>query len=46
VETLSRQEAIDKGLLLTVGEEVDKAYYEEIRKQLLLPELTRLRVRI
>jgi phosphoglucomutase len=41
VPTLSRQEALESGLLSIVGEEIDKAYYEQIKKQLLLPELTK-----
>ncbi|HHV64643.1 MAG TPA: phospho-sugar mutase [Peptococcaceae bacterium] len=39
VETLSREEAIDKGLLTYVGEDVDQAYYAQIKKQLLFPQL-------
>lgn len=31
--TLTKEEAIEKGLLVIIGEEVDRAYYEEVKKQ-------------
>lgn len=41
VETSAEELARKQGLLLIVGEEIDQAYYEEIKHQLLFPELTR-----
>ncbi len=41
VETSAEELARKQGLLLTVGEEIDQAYCEEIKQQLLFPELTR-----
>lgn len=40
VKFISRTEAEDKGLLQIIGEEVDRAYYEEIKRGLLYPELS------
>jgi len=40
VEIISEREARNKGLLITVGEDVDRAYIEEMKKELLYPELT------
>jgi len=38
---LEIEEAKRKGLLQTVGEEVDQAYFQALKKQLLFPELTK-----
>lgn len=40
IDVMSEAEAKERGLLLTVGEEVDKAYLQEVKRQLLYPELT------
>lgn len=40
VERIDRDAAMKRGLLQSVGEEIDKAYYDEIKKQLLYPDLS------
>lgn len=39
IRTLPEEEAGKRGLLVRIGEEVDKAYYEQIKRQLYFPEL-------
>lgn len=41
-QPLGLEEAKAKGLLETVGEQVDRAYFEQIKKQLLFPELAKI----
>jgi phosphoglucomutase len=41
IPVLSRQEAEERGLLLPAGLDVDRAYYEEIKKGMLYPELSK-----
>ncbi|RNC62954.1 MAG: Phosphoglucomutase [Candidatus Dichloromethanomonas elyunquensis] len=41
ITVLSEEEAEKQGLVLRVGEEIDKAYFLEIKKQLLFPELAK-----
>lgn len=43
IEIVSEEEAQEKGLLNIVGQDVDKAYLEAIRRELLQPELTAAR---
>jgi len=40
-QPMELEEAKRQGLLETVGEEVDQAYYQALKKQLLFPELTK-----
>ena len=39
VKTMDRQEALDKGLLTIIGAEIDDAYMEELKKQIIHPEI-------
>ncbi len=41
VKTMSLQAAVDAGLYQTVGEEIDRAYMDEIKKLAIQPELIR-----
>ncbi len=41
VECISEREALAKGLLVSVGDEIDIAYYREIKKQLIFSELSK-----
>ena len=39
VKTMDKQEALDKGLLTIIGAEIDDAYMEELKKQIIHPEI-------
>ena len=39
VKTMDEQEARDQGLLVTIGKELDDAYLDELKKQVLHPEV-------
>lgn len=39
VKTLSEQEAIESNKLIIIGKEIDEAYIEEVKKQVLNPEI-------
>lgn len=39
IRTISKEEAMEKGLLVYIGEEIDARYLEEMKKQLLFPEI-------
>ncbi len=42
VKTMSQDEAVEKGLYVTIGSRVDDAYIEEVKKQVLRPEAIRM----
>lgn len=39
VKTMDKQEAVDKGLYITIGQDVDDSYIQELKKQVLHPEV-------
>lgn len=39
IRTIAESQARESGLLVNVGQDVDRAYYQEIKKHLLFPEL-------
>ncbi len=39
VKTMSRQEAVEAGLYQVIGKEIDDAYMEELKKQIVHPEI-------
>ena len=39
VKTMNEQEAVAQGLLVTIGKDLDDAYLEELKKQVLHPEI-------
>ena len=39
VKTMDKQEAMDKGLYVVIGKEIDDSYMEELKKQIIHPEV-------
>lgn len=39
VKTMDKQEAMDKGLYVVIGKEIDDSYMEELKKQIIYPEV-------
>ncbi len=39
VKTMSREEAMEKGLYIVIGSEIDDKYMEELKKQIIHPEI-------